>query len=102
MSETRVYLASASASPAADTNSCALKIGKLPEKAATAIEGKYLAVSPKRTHVEIPKELFIALSDFLDMRKSSGAINIQFRSGQIVCVEAVVKKTYRQDMSRAK
>jgi hypothetical protein len=95
MPETRVYLASTTVTPADSTSGCALELAKLPERAATALEGKYFAVSPKGTHVEIPKELFVALSDFLDTRKYPGAINIQFRSGQIICVEAVAKKRYR-------
>ena len=58
-------------------------------------EGKYVAVSPSGTRVPIPKELFLALQDFMKTRKSPGSITIQFRGGEIVCVEAVAKKTYR-------
>ena len=58
-------------------------------------EMRYLAVSPKGTCVEIPKELFIALSDFLETRKYPGSISIQFRCGEIICVEAAAKKRYR-------
>jgi hypothetical protein len=57
--------------------------------------GKYVAVSPKGVHIAIPKELFIALSDFIKTRKCPGSITIQFRSGEILCVESVAKKTYR-------
>jgi hypothetical protein len=46
-------------------------------------------------HIAIPKELFIALSDFIKTRKCPGSITIQFRSGEILCVESVAKKTYR-------
>jgi argininosuccinate synthase len=56
---------------------------------------RYLALSPEGTGVEIPKELFIALSDFLETRKYAGEISIEFRNGQIVSVEAVSKKCYR-------
>lgn len=57
--------------------------------------GKYVAVSPKGVHIPIPKELFVALSDFIKTRKCPGSITIQFRSGEILCVESVAKKTYR-------
>lgn len=58
-------------------------------------ELKYFAISPKGPWVEIPKELFIALSDFLETRKCPGDISIHFRSGEITCVEATAKKRYR-------
>jgi len=59
--------------------------------------GKYAAVSPKGIHIPIPKELFVALSDFLATRKCPGSITIQFRSGEIICVESTAKKTYRNN-----
>ena len=58
-------------------------------------EGKYVAVSPHGIEIEIPKELFVALQDFMKTRKSPGSITIHFREGEITCVEAVAKKTYR-------
>jgi hypothetical protein len=58
--------------------------------------GKYMAVSPKGVHIDIPKELFIALSDFIKTRKCPGSITIQFRSGEILGMESVAKKTYRK------
>ena len=58
-------------------------------------EGKYVAVSPHGAEIEIPKELFVALQDFMKTRKSPGSITIHFREGEITCVEAVAKKTYR-------
>jgi hypothetical protein len=58
-------------------------------------EPAYLATSPSGTTLHIPKELFVALSDFMQTRKCPGSITIQFRKGEIVCVEAVAKKTYR-------
>ena len=60
--------------------------------------GKYVALSPNGVHIPIPKELFVALSDFIATRKYPGSITIQFRSGGIVCVEAVAKKTYKNDV----
>jgi hypothetical protein len=74
---------------------CTVEVAQLPAATGTASEGKYFARSPRGTHVEIPRELFIALSDFLATRRYPGAINIQFHSGMIVCIEAVAKKTYR-------
>lgn len=98
MPDTRYFSANAVQNLTQSENSggCTLEVAKVAAKpGAAASEGKYFALSPKGTHVEIPKELFIALSDFLATRKCAGAINIQFRSGEIVCVEAVAKKRYR-------
>ena len=83
------------ATQADESGGCALEIAQLPNPTATVSEGKYFARSPTGTHVEIPKELFIALSDFLATRRYPGAINIQFHGGTIICVEAVAKKRYR-------
>jgi hypothetical protein len=58
--------------------------------------GTYAAVSPKGLHLAIPKELFVALSDFIKTRKYPGSITIQFRSGEILGMESVAKKTYRK------
>jgi hypothetical protein len=60
--------------------------------------GKYVAVSPRGIHIPIPKELFVALSDFIATRKYPGSITIQFRSGEIICVESMAKKTYRNNV----
>jgi len=65
-----------------------------PEQAAER-EEQYLATSPSGSKLQIPKELFVALSDFMKTRKCPGSITIQFRKGEIVCVEAIAKKTYR-------
>jgi hypothetical protein len=56
---------------------------------------QYLALSPGGTRLQIPKELFVALSDFMKTRKCPGSITIHFRRGEIICVEAIAKKTYR-------
>jgi hypothetical protein len=56
---------------------------------------QYLALSPSGTRLQIPKELFVALSDFMKTRKCPGSITIHFRKGEIICVEAIAKKTYR-------
>ncbi len=73
----------------------ALGVNKLSKTPEADDEGKYAATAPGGTQLEIPKELFIALSDFIKTRKCPGSITIQFRRGEIVCVEAVAKKTYR-------
>jgi hypothetical protein len=57
--------------------------------------GQYVAISPKGVQISIPKELFVALSDFMMTRKCPGSITIQFRGGEILCVESLAKKTYR-------
>lgn len=98
MPDTRYFSANAvqNLTQGEDSGGCTLEVAKTVAKpGAAASENKYFALSPKGTHVEIPKELFVALSDFLATRKCAGAINIQFRSGEIVCVEAVAKKRYR-------
>jgi hypothetical protein len=62
-------------------------------------ERQYVATSPSGAKVNIPKELFVALSDFIKTRKTPGSIIIQFRGGEIICVEAVAKKTYRNSQT---
>lgn len=57
--------------------------------------GRYFMLSPDGSNMTIPKELYVALSDFIKTRKCPGSITIQFRSGGIICVEAVAKKTFR-------
>ena len=72
-----------------------IRTGIASGRAGTTLESKYFALSPSGTRVEIPEELFVALSDFLETRKYAGEIKIEFRSGQIIGVEAVSKKRYR-------
>jgi len=59
------------------------------------LQGKCMAVAPDGSHIPLPKELFVALTDFMQSRKCPGSITIQFRNGEITCVEAVAKKTFR-------
>ena len=54
-----------------------------------------IAISPDGRQVEIPKELFVALWDFLEGRKAAGSITLQFRDGSLSCLEAVAKKNFR-------
>jgi len=99
MSDARTYLAhndlrlseSDGLSPLEVAGSAAAKLKAVDTGA------EYHAVSPSGTHVSIPKELFIALSDFIKTRKCPGSISIQFRAGEITCVEAIAKKTYRSN-----
>ncbi len=65
------------------------------DRSQMAPEGPYLATSPSGKQLPIPKELFVALADFMKTRRCPGSITIQFRHGEIICVEAVAKKTYR-------
>ena len=55
----------------------------------------YVVVAPDGDRIQIPQELFAALSDFLQERGPSGSIVIQFRNGGIAGLEALVKKTYK-------
>ena len=95
MPDTRVYVANLARSLSPGDNPQPPPSGIRQVARELEPEGKYVAVSPHGTQVEIPKELFIALSDFIKTRKCPGAITIQFRGGEIVCVEAAAKKRYR-------
>jgi hypothetical protein len=77
--------------------SCDPRSADLSNTGATALDPKneYFVTSPNGTQVPIPKELYVAFSDFIKTRKCPGSIAIQFRSGEIVCVEALARKTYR-------
>ena len=56
---------------------------------------QYLVVAPDGNQVEIHKELFGVLWDFLEGDKHSGSVMIQFRNGGIAGLEALVKRTYK-------
>lgn len=77
--------------------SCSGKNGSAESKPASEQypAGRYFMLAPDGTNLTIPKELYVALSDFLKTRKCPGSITIQFRSGDILCVEAIAKKTFR-------
>ena len=103
MSDSRIYFAGSAArfstngDSARDQNSLdTTRQLKAEEEQEPGPEPAYLATSPNGTTLHIPKELFVALSDFMQTRKCPGSITIQFRKGEIVCVEAVAKKTYRR------
>ena len=94
MTDPKIHFSEAAFASSASGHSlseCAVEV----DPARLDAPGKYVAVSPKGVHIAIPKELFIALSDFIKTRKCPGSITIQFRSGEILCVESVAKKTYR-------
>ena len=55
----------------------------------------YLVVAPDGTQVEISKELFSVLWDFLLGNKPTGSVVIHFRNGGIAGLEAVIKKVYK-------
>ena len=102
MSDPRMYFAGSAAQlaknsdPARDHNSLEnTKSSRGEQEQDPDPEPAYIATSPNGTTLQIPKELFVALSDFMKTRKCPGSITIQFRRGEIVCVEAVAKKTYR-------
>ena len=56
---------------------------------------QYLVKSPEGAHIEIPKELYDALREFVLETKAMGSVVIQFRNGGIAGLEALVKKTYK-------
>jgi len=56
---------------------------------------QYAVVSPDGSRIEIPKELFGALWDFIEGNKPSGSVTIQFRNGGIAGLEALIKRTYK-------
>lgn len=56
--------------------------------------GSFFITAPNGKRIEIPGELFRALRDFLETRKLSGNLTISFRSGEIVAVESVARKTH--------
>jgi len=96
MADTRIYFADLPGQKSGDAAA-----ERTPERtkastlAAMDLQGKCVAVSPDGSHIPIPRELFVALSDFMQSRKCPGSITIQFRNGEITCVEAVAKKTFR-------
>lgn len=56
--------------------------------------GSHLALSPDGRTITIPKELFVALSDFLKTRKCPGSVTIEFRCDEIVGVETFTKRRF--------
>jgi hypothetical protein len=103
MSDSRIYVAGSAARFSTngdcphDQNSLnTTRRLKAEEEQEHGPEPAYLATSPSGITLHIPQELFVALSDFMQTRKCPGSITIQFRKGEIVCVEAVAKKTYRR------
>jgi hypothetical protein len=103
MSDSRVYLTGSGVQLAKNIDPARDQAALDPVKESRAeerppqpeTEPQYLATSPNGTKLTIPKELFVALADFMKTRKCPGSITIQFRRGEIICVEAVAKKTYR-------
>ena len=55
----------------------------------------YRIVSPEGNQIQIPKELFGALLDFVHGSKPNGSVVIQFRNGGIAGLEGIIKKIYK-------
>jgi hypothetical protein len=55
----------------------------------------YFALSPEGLRIEIPKELFLVLCDFLEIRKDAGSMIVHFRNGGVAGLEALIKKKYK-------
>lgn len=78
-------------------NECmSAQVGSIDQPSQSSLAQQYVAVSPNGISVSIPKELYVALVDFMMTRKYPGSITIQFRGGEILGMESVAKKTYRK------
>jgi len=78
-------------------NECmSAQVGPIAQPAQANVVQQYVAVSPNGVSISIPKELYVALVDFMMTRKYPGSITIQFRGGEILGMESVAKKTYRK------
>jgi hypothetical protein len=95
MSDTKIYDRAARSSPAVPPSEEKPTVQRNGGTAEIEAKNGYFAASPNGTQVPIPKELYVAFSDFIKTRKCPGSIAIQFRSGEITCVEALARKTYR-------
>ena len=98
MTDTKVCLDRNVFPPSAEPSTRTLQIENVASVSRSELTGQYVAVSPKGVTVTIPKELFVALSDFIKTRKCPGSVTIQFRKGEILCVESVAKKTYKNNL----
>jgi hypothetical protein len=59
------------------------------------VPGRYVVLSPDGARIEVPKELFLALSDFISARKEAGSMTVHFRNGGVAGLETLVKKRYK-------
>jgi len=55
----------------------------------------YLVVAPDGSQIQISRELFGALWEFLEGDKPTGSVVIHFRNGGIAGLEAITKKVYK-------
>ena len=56
---------------------------------------QYWIVAPDGEQINIPRELFGALGDFVRSDGPTGSITIHFRNGGVAGLEAILKKTYK-------
>ena len=100
MPETRTYLSNgapqSSVSDRARSECTGVEFSRMTGPVRPNLTEQYIAVSPKGLHLQIPKDLFVALADFMKTRKCPGSITIQFRGGEILGMESVAKRTYRK------
>ncbi|HLJ30430.1 MAG TPA: hypothetical protein VKY85_27240 [Candidatus Angelobacter sp.] len=98
MPDTKIYNRALHSSNSG-TSSCEERSQELGHGGTAELDSKstYFVASPNGTQVPIPKELYVAFSDFIKTRKCPGSIAIQYRSGEIICVEALARKTYRNN-----
>lgn len=64
-------------------------------KSSDRSDQSYMVLSPLGDRIEIPEELFLALSDFVQGRQSNGSVVIHFRNGGVAGLEALVIKKYK-------
>ncbi|MBZ5509026.1 MAG: hypothetical protein LAO78_26500 [Acidobacteriia bacterium] len=57
--------------------------------------GRCRVMSPEGVEIEVPSELFLALSDFMVTRKNAGSMIVHFRNGGVAGLETLVKKKYK-------
>ncbi len=56
---------------------------------------RYLVISPDGRQIEVPRELFVVLNDFMATRKEAGSMIVHFRNGGVAGLETLVKKKYK-------
>jgi hypothetical protein len=60
-----------------------------------ADDRRCLITSPDGKEIEVPRELFAILSDFMVTRKDAGSMVVQFRNGGVAGLETLIKKKYK-------
>jgi hypothetical protein len=56
---------------------------------------RYIILSPDGLEIEVPRELYFVLNDFLVTRKEAGSMVVHFRNGGVAGLETLIKKKYK-------